>query len=430
MWSVWHFAAIAIAAMLLAGCAKSDPPSFHMNMLEMEQQDIPLDQQQAIANVLEALFGTPDQPYVLPDSGLDLAKVELASGPVWSDESGKQHGLYRQHCGHCHGTTGDGMGPTAAILNPYPRDYRQGKFKFKSTERAAKPTHIDLERIVRHGVPGTAMPAFDLLPDDEIESLIEYVKYLSMRGETEIKLAQAVADLGEGEKLPTTREFLVDEILKSVAESWSGASEQIINPPAESEEAAVAANAGSADAIAKGRQIFYDSKTGNCVKCHGPSELGDGQTTDYDDWSKRVFEMLRDTNESLAGIPKERAEIEKNKDLKDDERAEQLKELAEREQRLKQKLAYLDAALPPRTIQPRNLRLGIYRGGRRPIDIYRRALEGINGTPMPGVGELVKSNKLTAEDVWNLVAYVRSLPYESISKPPRQRQMPVRSAQL
>ena len=36
-----------------------------------------------------------------------------------------------------------------------------------------------------------------MLPDDEIEALVEYVKYLSVRGETEIRLIEYVADEGE-----------------------------------------------------------------------------------------------------------------------------------------------------------------------------------------------------------------------------------------
>ena len=94
--------------------------------------------QQAIANILDAMFGTPDEPFALPETGLDLRKLKMAAGPVWSDRAGGKHGLYRRHCAHCHGITGDGHGPTAPILNPYPRDYRPGMFKFKSTYTAGQ----------------------------------------------------------------------------------------------------------------------------------------------------------------------------------------------------------------------------------------------------------------------------------------------------
>ena len=49
-------------------------------------------------------------------------------------------------------------------------------------------------------------------------------------------------------------------------------------------------------------------------------------------------------------------------------------------------------ALPDRHIIPRNLRLGTYRGGRRPLDIYYRIHEGIQAAPMP------QTDLLTAED--------------------------------
>ena len=58
----------------------------------------------------------------------------------------------------------------------------------------------------------------------------------------------------------------------------------------------------------------------------------------------------------------------------------------------------------------RNLHLGIYRGGRRPVDLYRRIYAGINGTPMPELRLALKPN-----EIWDLVNYVRSLPYQEPS---------------
>ena len=54
----------------------------------------------------------------------------------WRLKDGRN--LYMQHCLHCHGVSGDGAGPTAKFLNPRPRDYRQGIFKFKSTQAPIK----------------------------------------------------------------------------------------------------------------------------------------------------------------------------------------------------------------------------------------------------------------------------------------------------
>src|ERR671935_235750 len=65
--------------------------------------------------------------------------------------------VYRVHCLQCHGVTGDGRGPTAAWVNPHPRDYRQGIFKFQSRDQTEdkgygtvrKPAKEDLVRTLR-----------------------------------------------------------------------------------------------------------------------------------------------------------------------------------------------------------------------------------------------------------------------------------------
>jgi mono/diheme cytochrome c family protein len=404
----WLFAILLVPA----GCGRTAPPEFRLNMVTMAEMQIPAEQQQQIANILDAMFGTPDQPFVLPETGLDIAKLRLAAGPVKSDQFGRETGLYRRHCAHCHGTTGDGLGPTALVLDPYPRDYRPAKFKFKSTERAAMPTDLDLETVVRHGVQGTAMPSFALLPDPQIKALVEYVKYLSMRGQAEIFLANAVADLSEGEKLAATRELLVDEILTPIVERWKTAADQII--PSDGENARP--DVPLAESIAKGRELFYGTK-GNCAKCHGWSALGDGQTNDYDDWSKVIVDAQNNLNSSIFTL-----------DSSTEMSAEERAALAQQVKLLASALA--SDSLPPRHAIPRNLRQGIYRGGRAPVDIFYRIYAGINGMPMPAVGPPSPGapGTLTPAEIWHLVDYVMSLPYEPISQPPRQQRAVSRAA--
>ena len=50
------------------------------------------------------------------------------------------------------------------------------------------------------------------------------------------------------------------------------------------------------------------------------------------------------------------------------------------------KLEIAETLYDPRNAIPRNLRKGIYRGGRRRIDIFWKIYTGIAGTPMPGLG--------------------------------------------
>ncbi|MEI7780800.1 MAG: c-type cytochrome [Planctomycetota bacterium] len=376
------------------GCGPTPSASFRPNMVESTKQRLSVDQERQVATVLLAMFGTPDEPVVLSETGLDEAKLRLAAGPVRSDIVGRKNGLYREHCAHCHGVTGDGLGPTAAFLNPYPRDYRPGVFKFKSTERADKPTQSDLVRILHNGIAGTSMPSFALLPEVQIDALAEYVKYLTIRGETELALMRAFFELDDdaGGKLPETREFLVDETLAPLAEKWRAAAAAEIQVPEMPSDIDLVAS------IAKGRELFYGNKA-NCVKCHGVTGLGDGQANDYDDWNKAIVEVDKEVKSGAA-----KAREASTAGMSPDELAEHRAQLAW----LEKFHGVLDGdALVPRTIPPRNLRQGIYRGGRRPLDLYYRIHAGINGAPMPAA-----KGTVPPEDIWHIVNYVRSLPYE------------------
>lgn len=383
-----------LVSVFVIGCGPTPDASFRLNMFEASSQQLKPFQEKQVATILAALFGTPDAPVVLPETGLDESKLMLAAGPVRSDIVGRKNGLYREHCAHCHGVTGDGMGPTAAFLNPYPRDYRPGVFKFKSTERADKPTHSDLVLVLRNGLAGSSMPSFDLLSEAKIDALVEYVKYLSIRGEVELSLMRAFFELDDEDqgRLPESREFLVEEILMPVAEAWQSASDAVIDVPE------MPADLDLVASIAKGKELFYGNKA-NCVKCHGVTGIGDGQANDYDDWNKVVFQAHKTVS---GGV--EQAAKASTWEMDSEELAEHRAELVWLERFEK----VLDGnALRPRTIRPRNLRQGIYRGGMRPLDLYYRIHAGINGAPMPAAKGTVEP-----EDIWHIVNYVRSLPYD------------------
>ncbi|EAQ80220.1 PbrT protein-putative c-type cytochrome-like protein [Blastopirellula marina DSM 3645] len=410
-WARWTLLAIGVIA--TAGCF-SPAAQFELNMIAVHKRELESEatfstqyQLQPIAEILEASFGTPDNPVLPPVPGiedvLDLEKIKMAAGPYGSDENGKQRGLYRQHCVHCHGITGDGAGPTAAFLNPYPRDYRPGKFKFKSTASGQEPTHQDLNRIIRDGAAGTAMPSFKLLDSDEIEALTHYVKYLSIRGQTELYLIEAefgellpavvkpasernaeeqeyVESLTEEELEEEKAEFLeevaffesreniVEEVVGPIVEKWMNAGDEVT-------EIAEKPEMEMKESIAKGRELFFSAKTG-CAGCHGESALGDGQTAEadfYDDWTRFYYD------------PNDPSTLE----------------------------GYLAlGALEPRKLRPRNLRQGVFRGGRRPIDIFWRIRNGIEGAKMPAAPPIV-----TDEEIWHLVDFVRyGLPYDALSE--------------
>lgn len=417
----------AVAALALVGCSESSPPPFRLNMTNIVAKQIQPPRQQEIANILGAMFGTPDHPIALPETGFNQKWLDMAAGPVWSDKGGEKHGLYRRHCVHCHGISGDGQGPTAAILNPYPRDYRPGVFKFKSTFPAAEPTNEDLHRVISDGVPGTAMPSFALLPKDERDALVEYVKYLSIRGQMETALeSYAADDLGPDDKFdpaanPEVRTQVMEQMLAPIMEAWNGANDQVIMPAEDTIPHDNRTPQELQASIDAGRKLFFGDRA-NCVKCHGPTSLGDGQQDDYDNWNKANNEFINSTNALIGTIQDKKADLAKAEG--DD--ATQLKLDLENVQReYKDRVNQLSSILPPRNAIPRNLRAGTYRGGRRPIDVFWRISAGIAGTPMPASGpaSAEAQGTLKQEEIWQIVDYVHSLPFEPASLPQRKQRL-------
>ncbi len=276
--------------------------------------------------------------------------------------------LYAEHCQHCHGVSGDGAGPTARYLNPLPRDYREAKFKFTATPYTHPPKREDLVRIIEYGIPGTYMPSFKLLESHEMDSLVEYVRWLGMRGQCEsLLIGEAEGKEASAEELTKQLiEFLPDEAEAVVAGPWVEAEtpEMTILPETERPEATEAS-------VALGRALFL-SASAKCADCHGKSGLGNGPQT-----------LAVEQGQTEPGLHDVWGHI----------------------------------------VTPRNLRSGIYRGGRRPIDIYRRIAAGIKGTPMNGFKANLYNIKLKVGDhelkgdekdqaVWHVVNYVLNLPYE------------------
>lgn len=89
--------------------------------------------------------------------------------------------VFERHCIVCHGSRGDGAGEMSATLQPKPRSFREGFFKFRSTPYGMLPTEADLARTIRGGLSGTGMGMFSHLSDTEVRSVIEYVKTFSRR---------------------------------------------------------------------------------------------------------------------------------------------------------------------------------------------------------------------------------------------------------
>lgn len=403
-------------AVLATGCRQELPVAFEENLVHAKkweiQNGVPMDQ--AVADTqwaLAELFGTPDEPKwpaVLAESDdyaelVSLEHLQAAAGPP--SEAGR--GLFRQHCVRCHGITGNGRGETAALVDPYPRDFRPGIFKFKTTRRGSKPLKSDLARVIKHGIPGTTMiPDYQFsatevgpLPDEAVDALVDYVIYLSIRGELERTMYDEAAmelDLEGGDRLvdPALAQSdaeafaeqweLIEGSVEDIAGSWLDAADDVVEvdvptdmplPATHQELQQMLAGDQAKElqaSIERGRQVFVGTVS-SCSKCHGPDGRGDGQEADYDDWSKDwTIRAGIQPNDHEAMIP-----------------------------------LMARGALPPRTIKPRNFEEGVFRGGSEPEDLYRRIMLGIAGTPMPAA--TLVPEQFEERDVWHLINFIRSL---------------------
>ncbi|MEM7476232.1 MAG: cytochrome c [Planctomycetota bacterium] len=364
-------------------------------LTESIEMDQPVEDSEVL---LEELFGTPNEPrwpefLQTSENLITLKSLERAAGAFSSEEDDEHRGLFREHCVVCHGIAGNGRGPSAALLDPYPRDFRMGKFKFKATPLGKKPTREDLKQVLLRGIAGTSMPSFQLLDPADIESLVDYLIYLSVRGELERKVLADAAielDLEDGERLydPTLKnrfpeefEGLIGRIERwgtEIYAKWLEADNntiEVVGPPegfpllgSGADEQAVAAS------VANGKKIFQGT-VASCAFCHGKEAKGDGQRNNFDAWT-------RDWT-SLAGLnPKDQKELRPMLEL---------------------------GALKPRNILPRNLTLGIFHGGSSPEELYTRVKHGIEGTNMPAVPMKPDNPQgLSNEEVWDLVNYLRS----------------------
>ena len=95
-------------------------------------------------------------------------------------EAGKK--LYGTFCQTCHGPNGDGNGPAATEFILKPRDFALAAFKFDTDADWQKGTDTDLADVIRKGPAvygGSAlMPGWSQFTDDEIKSLIDYIRSL------------------------------------------------------------------------------------------------------------------------------------------------------------------------------------------------------------------------------------------------------------
>ncbi len=464
---------------LIAGCdlAQSSGPIFYR---ESDRAVAELANKPKLRETIRtALVGTfgPDVRHmqVPANSGLREGGIYLANKIKLGDkfepvterdpETGKTspveggYALYRNNCLHCHGVFGAGDGPTAAFLFPRPRDYRPGIFKFTSTNPTnAKPSRDDLRKTLLYGLHGTSMPGFEAtLTNSQIEQVIDYMTFLSIRGETERYMIDEAVNAEDNDAATALAPDLVGEIVQKVTSSWTEAENQVVKPTTRRVEPTV-------ESVKRGRDLFLGVTTSGpkleCTTCHGPNGQGNGpafidrtifddvvfRQYSFDEATARTFRTQEEQASAHAGKtptadPQGVAKflddnpailnvLRKDHNLLGDDATDpqfayltknDMAKVAGAARKLLPDLddsefrSFLVAKYDLWTkgsldywnnpLRPANLIDASYKGGRRPIDLYWRLAKGINGAKMPA-----HSNILTDDQIWDIVNFVLALP--------------------
>jgi len=211
----------------------------------------------------EADADRPDDPSIQPAAATDNAD---SHAPPRTAESGQQ--LYGRHCAACHGNEGDGRGLAAAFVFPKPRNIQAGRFRLISTSNGV-PSRDDLHAILLRGMPGSSMPPWGHLSQDERDALVDEVLRLRSLGAR----ALYVRVLKEEEGL--TDEEIADE---DVQEEIQGYVDRFTTPG----DSTVVPEIGepTEEGLVRAQETY--ARFG-CLQCHGKDGKGDGVQKMTDD---------------------------------------------------------------------------------------------------------------------------------------------------
>ena len=108
---------------------------------------------------------------------LVIPATALASGNA---TEGKK--TYDLLCGICHGLTGAGDGPAGSAIDPPPRNFTLGEFKFDADKDGVTGTNEDLSIVIKKGGVSfggnPVMVPWSSLSDAEIANVIAYIRTL------------------------------------------------------------------------------------------------------------------------------------------------------------------------------------------------------------------------------------------------------------
>ena len=138
------------------------------------------------------------------------AFADGAPRPLTERDMKAGRAVYLRECAACHGERGDGNGAGAAFIDPKPRNFTKKMFKLRTTASGEAPATSDILRTVQDGIPGTAMPSFRFLTEEERRQVaavvLEFADMLDAPEPTPIKdpgtpPAATAATVGKGKQV-------------------------------------------------------------------------------------------------------------------------------------------------------------------------------------------------------------------------------------
>ncbi len=93
-----------------------------------------------------------------------------------ADPAARERGraLFARYCALCHGQRGDGRGERRAGLSSPPRDLTDPAWQ-------SQVSSLRIFATIREGVPGTAMPSWAALSEEDTWDLVAYLRSLAAR---------------------------------------------------------------------------------------------------------------------------------------------------------------------------------------------------------------------------------------------------------